>query len=268
MRIGVPVVAALLLAPALVDASEPVWVFIEPPSAEAERDFKKAKEDAKADIAAGVLKVRVGGLGWQPDEERQRLLAKMGIKEVPQGCVVIEDFYLQTYYETIEKEVERRYGKDFWSRFNRELEASRPEVSRPETPKSDPAADKKYWRAVADHVGSYWKAPPDVPGGRRCGAFITYDGHSRAAETEFIGCSDSRLQLSVVQAVQASLPLPATIVALRTSGRLPLIFVVPADQVGHDEVDWWDREWHSIKDFVRGTADPTDQTSRANSRQH
>lgn len=262
MRVGVLATAALLLTPVLAEASEPVWVFIEPPSAEAERDFEKAKEDAKADIAAGVLNVRVGGLFWQPDEERQRLLAKLGIKEVPQGCVVIENVYSKAYYETIEKEVERRYGKDFWSRFDSELAASQANA-----PKGDPAADRKYWRAVADHVGSYWKVPPDLPGGRRCSALILYDAYSGAAETQLLACPDSRLQSSVVQAVQASLPLPAEIVALRTPGRLPITFVVPQDQVGQDEVPWWDGEWQSIEDFVRGSADPTQQTSLAISRQ-
>lgn len=250
MRVGVLAIAVLLLTSVLAEASEPVWVFVEPPSAEAERDFAKAKEKAKADIAAGVFKVRVGGLGWEPDEERQRLLAKLGIEEVPQGCVVIEDVYSDAYYETIEKEVERRFGKDFWSRFNKERAAA----LRANAPKVDPVADRKYWTAVADHIGSYWKAPPDVPGGRQCGAFIIFDAQSGAAETQLIGCPDTRLQSSVVQAVQASLPLPAEIVALRTTGRLPITFVVPKDQVGHDQVPWWDGEWQGIKDYLRESA--------------
>lgn len=254
MRNRVLAITGLLLAPVLVEAGEPVMVFIEPPSAEAEREFKKGKEDAKADIAAGVLKVRVGGFGWQPDEERKRLLAKLGIEEVPQGCVVIEDIYSTAYYETSEKEVERRYGTDFWNRFDREWEASRASASAP-GPKLDADADRKYWSAVAGHVGPYWKIPPNVPGGRRCGALISFDAHSTSAETELISCPDSRLQASVARAVQASLPLPPEIAALRTPGKIVVTFVVPQGQVGEDEVSGWDAEWQSIQDFVRASPD-------------
>jgi hypothetical protein len=123
-------------------------------------------------------------------------------------------------------------------------------ASRANAPKGD-AADRKYWKAVADHVGSYWKIPPDVPGGRQCSALTLYDADSAAAETQLLSCPDSRLQSSVVAAVQASLPLPAEIVAIRTSGQLLVTFVVPKEQVGQDEVSWWDGEWQSIKEFVR-----------------
>lgn len=93
--------------------------------------------------------------------------------------------------------------------------------------------------------------------GRQCSALILFDMRSAAAETQLLACPDSRLQSSVAQAVQASLPLPAEIVALRTPSPLPITFVVPQDQVGQDEVGWWDGEWQSIKDFVQGSTSTT-----------
>lgn len=251
MRQGVLAIMASLLAPVLVEASDPVWVFIEPPSAEAERDFQEAKKDAKADIAAGILKVRVGG--FRPvDEERTRRLAKLGIEEVDHGCVVgLESVYSNIYYAAMSKEIEMRYGKDFWTRFDAELEAWREKT----TPKRDPVADRKYWAAVADHVASYWKVPPDVPRWHWCGAFIHFDAQLASAETRFVSCyeGDRRLEASIAQAVQASLPLPAEIVALRTPGQILITFAV--DQDAEPPVMEYGPEWESIKEFLKRSAD-------------
>lgn len=253
MRTGVLVIAAALMAPVLVAASEPVWVFIEPPSAEAERDFMNAKEDVKADIAAGVLKMRVGGFPG-PDEHTNSLLVKLGIEPVEQGCVVIESVYSRVYFEAMEKEIERRHGADFGTRFDKEVVASR-ERARASLPKRDLAADRKYWRAVADHIGSYWNVPPNVPGGRQCSSVVLFDERATAAETQFFGCPDTRLQSSVLQAVQASLPLPAEIASLRTPNQLFITFEVPQDQIGEDEVGGWDQEWQEIQDFIQNAPD-------------
>lgn len=236
---------ALLLVSLRIDASEPVWVFIEPPSTAAELEFKKAKEDAEADIAAGVLKTRVGGLSG-PNEERTRLLAKLGIQEVEVGCVPIETVWSRVYYETMEKEIQRRHGADFWNRFDSELEASQASA-RSSTAAEDVAADRKYAREVADHVQRFWKVPPNVPGGRRCTVRIQFDSRLASAETETMACPDRRLKSSVEQTVQASLPLPAEIEALRTPRPVFITFEVPQDQVGEDELDWWEGEWRAIQ---------------------
>jgi hypothetical protein len=242
-------ILALLLVSLRVDASEPVWVFIEPPSAEAEHDFKKAKQDAERDIAAGVLKTRVSGM-WGPDETRSRLLAKLGIQEVGVGCVPIETVWSRAYYEAMDREIERRHGPDFWSRFEGELAASRASASS-SSAAEDPAADLKYTRAVADHVQRFWKVPPNVPGGRRCTVRIRFDSRLTSAETETMACPDSRLKLSVQQTVQASLPLPAEIEPLRTPRPVYITFEIPHDQVGEDEVDWWEGEWRAIQSSLR-----------------
>jgi len=238
-------IIVLLLVSLQVDAGEPVWVFIEPPSAAAEQDFKKAKQDAEADIAAGVLKTRVGGLSG-PNEERTRLLAKLGIQEVDEGCVPIETVWSRVYYETMEKEIQRRHGADFWSRFNSELAASQTSA-RSSNAAADVAADRKFLRAVADHVQGFWKVPPNVPGGRRCTVLIPSDSHLASAEMQTMACPDSRLKSSVEEAVQASLPLPAEIEALRTPRPVFITFEIPQDQVGEDEVDWWEGEWRAIQ---------------------
>jgi hypothetical protein len=61
-----------------------------------------------------------------PDETYDRLLAKYGLRDANMGCLVDEGSQLlDTYNAAIEKELERRHGKDFWVRFYAELEQLR-----------------------------------------------------------------------------------------------------------------------------------------------
>lgn len=226
MRFGFLTSLFSLILPALSLASEPVWVFIEPPSEQAERAFENGRQAAKADIASDLLKV--GASGMSPDPERTRLLARFGIQEVGAGCLVNRgDVYGRIYFETFAKEIERRYGPDFWQSFEAELaqikeaDAVRTEVAA--------AADLKFRRAVADHIGSHWKMPADVPSGRRCSTIIQFDEEWVAADWHFASCVDagSAFEESITQAVQASLPLPRELAKLRTSAPVVITFAIP-----------------------------------------
>jgi hypothetical protein len=86
-----------------------------------------AEAQARTDIANDTMKVKGFGLVI-PEEGDQydRLLKKYGLTDDNLGCVVDEEKLklVEIYNDRVESELERRYGKGFWKRFDIELKAA------------------------------------------------------------------------------------------------------------------------------------------------
>lgn len=137
---GAPLCSALLwiLPAARVGATEPLLVTIDARIGTEARGHERGAQAARADIAAGRLKLyESAGPGTVRDAPRQALrersLRAKGIRlELGAGCTDPGEprGFHEAYNKAMAAEAQRRFGPDFWSRLDqavdRQLPATQP----------------------------------------------------------------------------------------------------------------------------------------------
>jgi len=118
-------------------AEEVVTVWLKTPPDVVAEIQKSAKDQAVWDIAHDSIKVI--GFGLPIGDESgsyEKLLRKYHLTDENLGCVVNErdEIKMRAYREVVDAELDRKFGKDFWKRFDAELKSMRSEPNKPLQP--------------------------------------------------------------------------------------------------------------------------------------